>query len=141
AEALDLALLEDAQELDLHVARQVTDLVEEQGAAVGGLEAALAARGGSGEGPLLVAEQLRLEDALRDGGAVDRHERPAGARAVLVDAAGQELLVAAALAEEQRGRLAGRRLQRGVHGAAPGERGADDGAAAPLGQLGAEGAV
>ena len=31
---------------------------------------------GAGEGPLLVAEQLALQQGLRDGGAVDRQERP-----------------------------------------------------------------
>ena len=35
AEPLDLALLQHAQELDLHVARDLADLVEEQGPAVG----------------------------------------------------------------------------------------------------------
>ena len=40
ADALELALLQHAQQLDLHVERQVADLVEEQRAAVGQLEAA-----------------------------------------------------------------------------------------------------
>ena len=40
ADALELALLQHAQQLDLHLQRQVADLVEEQGAAVGELEAA-----------------------------------------------------------------------------------------------------
>ena len=44
AEPLDLALLQDAQQLDLHVARDLADLVEEQRAAVRGLEAAVARR-------------------------------------------------------------------------------------------------
>ena len=40
ADALELALLQHAQQLDLHVQRHVADLVEEQRAAVGELEAA-----------------------------------------------------------------------------------------------------
>ena len=62
AHALELALLQHAQELDLHLQRQVADLVEEQRAAVGELEAALPPRHGAGERALLVAEQLALEE-------------------------------------------------------------------------------
>jgi hypothetical protein len=46
---------------DLHRRRHLADLVEEQRAAVGELEAALAARCAAGERALLVAEQLALE--------------------------------------------------------------------------------
>ena len=44
ADALELALLQHAQQLDLHRQRDLADLVEEQRAAVGLLEAALLAR-------------------------------------------------------------------------------------------------
>src|SRR5690606_32920010 len=141
AQALDLALLEHAQELDLHVARDLADLVEEQGAAVSGLEAALARAGGAGEGALLVAEELAFEDGLGDGGAVDGDEGAVCARAIFVEGAGEELLAGAALAEEEHGGLARAGLADHVHGPAPGQGGADDGAAAALGELGLEGAV
>ena len=42
ADALELALLQRAQQLDLHLDRDLADLVEEQRAAVGELEAARA---------------------------------------------------------------------------------------------------
>ncbi len=58
AHALELALLQHAQQLHLHVERQVADLVEKQGAAVGQLEAARSPRHRAGEGALLVSEQL-----------------------------------------------------------------------------------
>ncbi len=66
AEALDLALLQRAQELGLEVDAQAAHLVEEQRAAVGQLELAGLARVGAGEGALLVAEQLRLEQGVGD---------------------------------------------------------------------------
>ena len=44
--------------------RDLADLVEEERAAVGLLEAALAARDGAGERALLVAEELALEERL-----------------------------------------------------------------------------
>ena len=65
AEPLELALLQHAQQLDLRRQVDVADLVEEQRAALGQLEAALLARLGAGERALLVAEQLRLDQACR----------------------------------------------------------------------------
>ena len=69
------ALLQRAQELGLQAHVHLGDLVEQQRAAVGLLELADAARDGAGEGALLVAEQLALEQLLGDRGAVDRDER------------------------------------------------------------------
>ena len=61
--------------------RHVADLVEEEGAAVGLLEAApVAPLVRAGEGALLVAEQLALEERLGQRGAVDRHEGAASRR-------------------------------------------------------------
>ena len=62
ADALERALLEHAQQLGLRLGRHVADLVEEDRAAVRGLEAADAARVGAGERALLVAEELALEE-------------------------------------------------------------------------------
>src|ERR1043165_4827039 len=75
AQALELVLLEDAQQLRLQLERDVADLVEEKRSPVGQLEAADALRDGSRERPPLVTEQLALEEAGGDGGAVDLDER------------------------------------------------------------------
>jgi hypothetical protein len=69
-----VALLERAQEPRLQVERQLADLVEEQGAAVGLLEFAEVFVVGAGEGPLFVAEQDRLDQVGGQGTAVDGHE-------------------------------------------------------------------
>ena len=53
---------------------QLADLVEEERAAVGQLELPELARVRAGEGALLVAEQLGLDQGVGDRGAVDRHE-------------------------------------------------------------------
>src|SRR5581483_11077732 len=63
-DALELALLEDAEELDLRGARQLADLVEQERAAVGALEAAEVARRRARESSLLVPEELALEEAF-----------------------------------------------------------------------------
>ena len=60
------ALLDHAQQLALHRQRQVADLVEEQRAALRGLEEALAVLVGAGEGALAVAEELGLQQVSRE---------------------------------------------------------------------------
>ena len=78
ADALVHALLQDAQQLHLHRQAHVADLVEEQRAALGDFESALAGGDGAGEGALLVAEQFALEQLGGNGAAVDGDERDAG---------------------------------------------------------------
>ena len=101
ADRVDLALLQRAQQLDLHVERQLADLVEEQDAAVRLLELAQVLVGGAGEAALLVAEQDGLDQVLRDGAAVDGDERLARAVRAAVHGARDQLLAGAALAEQQ----------------------------------------
>ena len=67
--------LERPEQLGLQLERQGADLVEEQGAAVRQLEQARLGGDRAGEGALLVAEQLALEQVGRDRGAVDLDER------------------------------------------------------------------
>ena len=101
ADRIDLALLQRAQQLDLGVERQLADLVEEQRAAVGFLELADALVDGAGERALLVAEQDALDQVLGDGAAVDGDERLAGALALALDGARDQLLADAAFALDQ----------------------------------------
>ncbi len=86
--------------------RHVAHLVEEEGAAVGDLEQALLILDRAGEGAAHVAEQRALEQVVVEGGAVLHHERLLGARPVVVDGAGDELLAGAALAVDEHRRLA-----------------------------------
>src|SRR5690606_37590833 len=76
ADRLDLALLEDAQELGLEIERQLPQLVEEDRPAVRRAERAVRRLERAGERALLVAEQRRLDEARRDRAAVDDDERP-----------------------------------------------------------------
>jgi hypothetical protein len=73
--ALELALLEDAQQGDLDRCRQFSDLVEEDRAPGGQLEAPTAPFQCAREGALLVPEQLRGDERFRERGAVDLHHR------------------------------------------------------------------
>src|SRR5256886_10929626 len=54
-----------------------------------------------GKRALLVAEQLALEERLRDGGAVDLHEREVAPRALVVQATRHELFPRSAVALDQ----------------------------------------
>src|SRR5262249_33489765 len=87
ADPADLARLQEAQQLHLDVLVQLADLVEEQRAAVGHLEQPLVIAVGPGEGALAVAEQLALDEVLRQRPAVDRHERPGGWLSCQIDRA------------------------------------------------------
>ena len=68
--------------------------------------------GGAGEGALLVAEQLRLDQILGDRRAVDLDERALGARTPVVQGVGDELLAGAVLALDEHVGVARRH---GVH--------------------------
>ncbi len=132
ADALELALLQHAQQLDLHVGGQIAHLVEEQGAAVGHLEAPQPPRHRTREGSLLVTEQLGFEDARCQRGAVDAHERARFARAVDVDRARDHLLAGAGLAAQQDRRRRLRDLLDAREHLAQRRRFADDGAEVEL---------
>ena len=110
AHALEALILEDTQQLDLHVLGQFADLVQEERAAVRQFEAAGLAGHRAGERALLVAEQLTFEERLRDGAAVDLQEGRALAVALLVQGAGDQLLARAALAGHQHSGGLGRDL-------------------------------
>ena len=101
AEPLQLAFLQHPQQLGLKLRRNIADLVQEQSAAVGLLEAALALVDRAGERPLLVPEQLRFQQVVRQRRAVQLEQRPAGARRVVVDGAGDQLLAGAGFAPHQ----------------------------------------
>jgi hypothetical protein len=61
ADALDLALFENAQKLCLHGERHVSDFVQEDRAAFGLLEFSEMTSAGASEGPLFVSEEFGLD--------------------------------------------------------------------------------
>src|SRR5712691_2829199 len=97
AHPLDLALLQEAQQLYLEGQAHLRDLVQEERAAGGHLDLALALGVGTRERAALVAEELALQQGLGDGPAVDGDKRPVAPRAVRVNGPGHQLLARAAL--------------------------------------------
>src|ERR1035438_6297335 len=122
AEALEFALLEDAQELGLQLERNLSDFVEEHGAAVCQLKAADTLGNGAGEGAFFVAEHLTLQQAGGNGGAVELDEGALAARAQVVDGTGEEFLAGAGFAVDEDRGIGGRDgfhlLQDSIQGAA-----------------------
>ena len=78
---LELAFLQYAQQLGLDLRLQVADFIEEDRPAVGELEPSLPHRHRAGERPLLVAEQLALDQRRGKRRTVDADERAAAAAA------------------------------------------------------------
>ena len=119
-------LLQHAQDLGLRAGAHVADLVEEQRAAVGLLEAADALAIGAGEGALLVTEQLGFEQVLLQRRAVHLDEVARRPQRVVMDRAGDQLLAGAGFAANQHGRIALGHLADHVEDAAERLAAADD---------------
>ncbi len=104
ADPQHFAVLEHAQQLGLEIRARLADLVKEQGAARGPLEASRAIADRAGERSFLMAEQLALDDPIGQRLAVDREERTVGAIAPVVQHPRNQLLAGTGLALDQRGR-------------------------------------
>ncbi len=101
AEAAQLALLKDAQELGLGSNGHFAQLVQQERTAGGQLEASGAAFHGSGERAFFVAEQLALDERLWNCSAVDGDKGARFAGTEFVQGAGHELFAGAAFAGDQ----------------------------------------
>ena len=105
AQAANLVLLEDAEQIDLGLGGHLADFVEEERAPLGHLEPAGLAPGRAAEGPFLVAEQLALDQAFGQCPDVGGDEWPGPAPAQVVDGAGHQLLARAAFPLDQDGQV------------------------------------
>ena len=90
-DAFEFPLLEDAEELGLEGEGDLTDLVEQNRAAIRQLEAAIPLIGRAGEGAFFVAEEFAFDKRLGNGGAVDLDERLVGTLAVEENLVGNKL--------------------------------------------------
>ena len=105
AHGANLVLLQDAQQLYLQAHRHVADFVEQQGAAIGGLEQAFVIARGAGERTFHVTKQFRLEQVLGHGAAIDRDKCLVLARTRTMNGSRQQFLAGAALAGDQYARI------------------------------------
>ena len=122
ADQLEGLLLQHPQQLDLEGRAELAHLVEEQRAAVGQLETALLVADGPGERSAHVPEKLGFQDGLRQGPAVDRHEGPGLAPALVVDGPRHQLLAGPALAGDHHRVVGGGHLADGLEDVLHGRR-------------------
>src|ERR1043166_8726528 len=108
SQPLEFPLLKDSQELGLELKRNVADLVEKYGAAVGQFETPDALRNGAGERAPLVPEQLAFEQAGGNRRTVELHERARPPKAEIVDCASDQFFSSSRLAKYQYSRIGGR---------------------------------
>ena len=107
----EAALLDHLEQLDLQRQRQITDLIEKNRALVRQLQqTALALTAGAGERARHIAEQLGLDQVLRQRTAVQRQKRLRRARAALVDVLSDQGLADAGFPLQQHLHVAGRDL-------------------------------
>src|SRR5262249_22145533 len=98
-------VLQHMQELGLQPQGQFGDLIEVDRPFVRILELPGLTSMGAREGAFLVAEELGLEQPLRDRGAVDLDEGPVTAHRCRVDSTCDEVLAHAAFAANENGRV------------------------------------
>jgi len=103
AERLIDAFLQHPQQADLQGRTHLADFVEKEGAAFGDGKSPQFVLVRSGESPSLVAEELRFQQGVGQGPAVDRDKGAFAARAEGVDGPRQQLLARAGLAKDENG--------------------------------------
>src|SRR5258705_2231177 len=104
-EPLKFAFLEHPQKFRLYFQGDLTNFVQKDAAAVGQLEPPDALRDRSGERALVVTKQFALDQAGREGGAIQFDECFAFSRAQIVNRAGDGFLSCSGLTVDQNGRI------------------------------------
>src|SRR5262249_33802876 len=112
ADALELALLQYAQELGLRGERHLTYLVEEENAARGLLDVPRLGLHRSREGAALEPKERRLEEVLGESRAVERHEGTVAPRRRAMEETREHLLAGPGLPEEEHSSVRGCDLRR-----------------------------
>ncbi len=106
-DTLNIAILQDAQQLRLQRQRQLADFVEEQRAVIGHLKFAAAVADSPGKRPFHVTEQLALRHALRQRRAVEVHQRVSRTRRSLMHRLRHQLLTGPRFAADQHVQIRG----------------------------------
>src|SRR5207245_1695072 len=101
AERLDLSFLQCTQELRLRGERKVDNLIEKKASALCQLELPLLSLMRPCERALLIAEELRLDQGVRDRAAVDSDKRLFASGTQLMDRPSDEFLAGAGLALDE----------------------------------------
>ena len=95
-----MLFLQHAEEFALQAKWNLSDLIEQQGAAVRSFKAARPILDGARKGTFNMAEELALIQIARHGSTIDSDERALVSDAEPVDFAGYEVLASAGLAQD-----------------------------------------
>lgn len=107
ADALEVAVFDDAEDFFLYGEGDVAEFVEEEGAVVGLFEEAGASFVCAGEGAGFVAEEFGFDEAGAEGGAVELDEGFLPAWGEVVEVLCGEFFAGAAFADEEEGSVDG----------------------------------
>src|SRR5713226_8893701 len=99
-------ILQDTQELGLQFQRYFSHFIQEQSALVGKFHTPDLLRDGSGESPLLVAEEFALQQPGRDGSTIYFNKALILTAAHAVERAGDKLFASTRLPEDENGGVA-----------------------------------
>ena len=105
AEPGECAVLQNVQQLRLHLRAHLADLVQQKGALIGKLELAGLGANGTGKCADFVSEELTLEQLGRECGAVHVDKVLATSAMVLMQQHGDDFFADAAFAEYQNGNI------------------------------------
>src|SRR5262245_63364473 len=94
-------LLKKTQELDLQRRSQLAHFVEKQSSSSRCLKTALPLHMRAGKGSFLMAEQLALQQVLRNSATVDGDKRPILPHAPLMDRPSFQLFASTALSDDE----------------------------------------
>src|ERR1700678_2060928 len=108
SQALELVLLQDAQQFGLQRCGNVSHFVQKQGSLMGHFEAPNLLRDRSGEGAPLVTEQFTFQEIKGNSRAIQLDERTSASRAYIVNGMGDEFLACASFALNQNRGVGGR---------------------------------
>jgi len=100
AQATEAAVVQEAQELNLHGRAHLADLVEEESTSICNFAETRLCGGGGGEGPLLMPEEFTLQQLIRQGATVEGHEGLVGPIAEEMQGPGQILLAGASFSRD-----------------------------------------
>jgi hypothetical protein len=98
---IDFAVPEDAQQVDLHLRGQLPGLAQKHRSGIGHFGLSGLVRVSAAEGPAREAEELGLQQLLRNRAAVDCFERPRLPAAVVMNGASQQLFGGTGFAGDQ----------------------------------------
>ena len=101
ADALNFAVLNDAEELGLHGERSFTDFIEKNGASVGVFEETGPGISGAGESTADMAEELAFEEGVDQRGAIADRQTLLRNGADLMNGAGDKLFAGTGRANEK----------------------------------------